>query len=363
MATYRYFTADLRSGAVLEDLPLADVDYETLLMGHGKFSATLDLGDPRVVALRPARATIPARTAVYVERDKALVWGGILWTRRYSSTAPKMILGGAEFSSYLERPVHHPNKFFANEPIESIFAYLVNLAMGEYAGNIGILPVVTGAPTGVSRQRTYIGGDLKPIMKLINEIADEPTNGFEWANEVGIDLNDNPVRMLRMSFPRRGRSMETSGLVWEYPGNVADYEWDEDGSRAATVVVGVGRGYADSTTYTSSVDWPALITEGWPNLVAVLNTDLVLVSSLQGRSDAELTRVRRPIVAPKLNVRATAWPALTDYTVGDRARLLITDPTRFEEPVDAVVRLTGRSVRVGRDGEESVSLTVDDLIA
>lgn len=95
MATYIYLATDLRSGAVLAELPLTNVSLVRQLNGAGTFKAQLPLGDPNVAKIDPIGSTQPNRTAVWVDRDGALMGAGIIWTRKFTSDGGALDLGGA----------------------------------------------------------------------------------------------------------------------------------------------------------------------------------------------------------------------------------------------------------------------------
>lgn len=368
MATYRYLLADLRTNRVLAELPLRDVAYTTSLSAHGPFSATLDLGDDRVSRHGPIPASIPARTALYVDRDGALVWGGVVWTRRYDSDEPQLPLTGAEFSSYLDGHMvftgipgaASPDLVYTNVAMETIWAQLVGIAMSGLGSGIGLTPLTTGTPSGQLRSRTYIGGELRSVQQLIDDLADEEP-GFEWANEVAYDAALIPGKYLRLSYPRRGRTAAASRLVWEYPGNLAGYQWDEDGAATANLMWGTGTGPANQPLGTASVNSTRLNLEGWPLLQGVLQGKQVRnLATLNTLTAAERARRDLPVVQPVLRLHPDREPTLGDWVVGDHARLIIDDPRRFPEGVqDRTVRVIDTTVQVGREGAESVSVAVD----
>jgi hypothetical protein len=108
MADYRYLAHDLRTGALLGELPLAGVSYGRRLNGAGTLSATITLGQRTTLGTSLDRiildAVTPTRTAIFVARDDVLVWGGLLWEHPdYDSATRTLSIGAAEFWSYFRR--------------------------------------------------------------------------------------------------------------------------------------------------------------------------------------------------------------------------------------------------------------------
>ncbi len=98
--TYRAF--DLVTTSPLDSLPYVGVSFGEVLNDVGPFQGNLPLTDPRVQALDWADATRTGRTALFVDLDGALVWGGIIETQRYQEAAAgkPLVIGASTFQSY-----------------------------------------------------------------------------------------------------------------------------------------------------------------------------------------------------------------------------------------------------------------------
>jgi hypothetical protein len=104
MATqYRYLFADLRTNDILAELPLTNVTFSQVLNTPGAFSGEILASDIRESAYDIVGSTEPARTAVYVDRDGVLIWGGIIWLRTWDTDTQKFGFQAREFGSYFER--------------------------------------------------------------------------------------------------------------------------------------------------------------------------------------------------------------------------------------------------------------------
>src|SRR3954462_6964694 len=98
MAVYTYYAADLMTGQLLDEIPLSDVSFTLPINDAGTLSATVPLYSRSGLA----QTLATARTALYVDRDGVLVWGGVLWTRRYDAKDTSLQLDALDFLSYLD---------------------------------------------------------------------------------------------------------------------------------------------------------------------------------------------------------------------------------------------------------------------
>ena len=95
MPSYRYLAYDLMTMQRLAELPLRDVQYGEVLNKAGSFRAIMTIGDVtgsgteadkrRLRAAEMEAASKPRKTAVFIERDKQIIWGGIIWRRGYAA--------------------------------------------------------------------------------------------------------------------------------------------------------------------------------------------------------------------------------------------------------------------------------------
>lgn len=97
---YRYFVTDLMTNQLLAELPFTGVSYGRALKGAGSFSGNIAVLDATAAA-NIYDYTIPGRTALYVVRNDDCVWGGIIWSRSYTTSAKSVSVSASEFTSYL----------------------------------------------------------------------------------------------------------------------------------------------------------------------------------------------------------------------------------------------------------------------
>lgn len=357
--SYRYIAADLRTGQKIAELPLTGVKYQKVLNGAGTLSCAMTLPNSNpTLAQILVDATTPTRRALYIDRDGVIMWAGIIWTRRYDTATSVCDLQGAElWSLFKRRRISDLETFTAIDQC-TIAENLITYTQAKTGGSIGV--VNAGVTSGVTRTRTYLAADLKPVAEAIEQLA-AVSNGFEFA--IDTDYQSGVItNTFRCSYPRRGRAAGTNGHVFEVGRNVAAFQWNEDGTSAANTVYAVG---ADSGTgaIRSTGTGTTAVTAGYPLLEDnVSYTDVTVQATLDAHATAEVTASEYPIELPQMVVRADMNPVLGEYIVGDEVRIRIqpNEDPRFPMGLDRYNRIVAYSVDVPDTGEgENVTLTLD----
>ncbi len=97
---YRYFTVDLMSNQLLEEIPFRGVSWSRTLGGAGQFEGKIPVIQVNT-SLNLYENTLPGQTALYVMRNGVCVWGGIIWARNYEALGKELSVSASEFPSYL----------------------------------------------------------------------------------------------------------------------------------------------------------------------------------------------------------------------------------------------------------------------
>jgi len=357
MAQYRYLFADLLTNQILAELPLTKVQFSQQLNSAGTFSAELQLAGLQAANLNVANATIPGRTAVYVDRDGTLVWGGVLWNREYSSKTQSIKLNAGEFESYWNRRRITTDTVFTNTDQLTAVQTIVNNANAVTNGNIGI--VVGTETSGILINRTFYGYEYKTVLSAIQDLAKSST-GFDFNIQVYYDSNGNPAKLLRLGYPRYGKKYSATSPsvpVFELPGNITEYTWPEDGSTAANYLYALGAGSNPGKLIATAYDGTK-IAAGWPILEEQANYSDVSDPTLLGNlATAQVAIVSYPPTTIKITLPPTLDPIFGSYEVGDDARIRILDD-RFTSQLDTVYRITAFSVAAGESNSpELVTLS------
>ncbi len=356
--TYRYLFADLLTNAILAELPITGVSFTQQLNTSGTFTGHLLLSGVNATDLNVSAGTIPGRTAIYVDRNGVLVWGGVLWNRQYNSDTQTLTFQAREFESYFERRKITTTQVYTNTDQLVIANALMNGAQAAPSGNIGV--ITTPAVSGVLVSRTYYGYELKNVYQAIQDLSKQ-LNGFDFNIQVAYDGGGNPTKRLVLSYPKSGTTYSPTSLsapVFQFPaGNMVEYEYPEDGSIAANTIYALGAGSNEGKLIATATD-PALLAAGFPLLEQEANysdiTDATMLSSLatgQIKATAYPPTTLRVVAPPSQN------PVFGTYVIGDECRVIITD-NRFPDTLDAIYRLVALSVTPGEDGPERITLTL-----
>lgn len=343
---YTYIFCDLLTNAIISVVPMSKVTFSNQLNGAGTFTGEINMGDLRIQRLNPVAATVPGRTALYIDRGGVLVWGGIVWQRRYSSQGQNasgdpgtMTVTGQEFWSYFKKLLCNPGVFISSQDQLAAARALVGTATSAVGGftysgaqssmysNIGVL--TPGATTsGVLRTVWHYSYELKPFGDMVEEMS-IMDGGFDFAIDVAWN-GSTPTKTFNTGYPRRGRLATGTGLVFSYPGNVTDFDYDEDATQQATrlFVQGAGEGAAMQTSSLVAND---LLASGWPLLDATISfkdnyvtgDPTVSQAALDARARAESAALKSTITLPSLYVRANLDPVLGSYITGDSVTIIV----------------------------------------
>jgi hypothetical protein len=356
MTTYRYLFADLLTNNILAELPVTGVNFTQQLNAAGSFSGSILLSGANAAGFNVQAATIPGRTAIYIDRNGSLVWGGVLWSRSYNSADQHISLAGREFESYFERRRITKTQVFTGVDQFTIANTLINDAQGATNGNIGVItPSVT---SGVTLNRTFFNYELKTVYQALLDIS-RATNGFDFNISVAYDGAGNPAKTLNMASPKAGTrysATNPAAPVWEFPsGNIVEYQYPEDGSIAANSLFVTGAYNQNSPKLSTDT---AKLTAGWPKLEDSANFgDIIDNTLLSNLAAGQLAAVSYPPTTLTIVAPPYVDPVFGSYQVGDDMRVRITDDF-FPGGLDQVYRLVALNVTPGENSAERVTLTL-----
>lgn len=373
MATqYRYLFADLITNDILAELPLTNVQFTQALNTPGSFSGTILGSDVNEAGYDITGSTIPARTAIYVDRDGVLIWGGIIWLRTWDSDTQHFSFSAREFGSYFERrritgDFMEGNQALVYDGQDQLFVAqdLLFLAQQQTGGDIGI--VIPDNISGVDITRVYYDYEFKDVWGAIKDLSNQQ-DGFDFNIDVAYDSNLEPRKYAQTAYPQRGTpyvSTDPAAFVFEFPGNIVAYEWPDDGSVVANTMYGIGPNSNEAKIRAVANSPVDQIAAGYPLLEDTVSyTDQYDPTLLYQQTLGETTAKQVPVVTPKIVVPAYINPVLGSYKTGDECLLRITDD-RFPNNgygfgLSQVFRIVAISVQPGEDGPERVTLTLTD---
>jgi hypothetical protein len=362
---YRFLLANLLTNQVTAELDLTGVSFTQQLNSAGSLSASLLLsGTPDPASA--LSATIPGRSAIYVDRNGVIVWGGIIWHRTYNSANQHIQLTASEFESYFDRRrITQITPFFNADPLV-VARQLVSNAQSVPYGNIGVT-VGNETSTMTPIARVYSPYEQKTVLSALQDLAKAGTtasgasSGFDFAITCSYDGSGNIVKTLKLGWPRLGTAYSSSSTtvpVFEFPaGNVVEYEYPEDGSLVANTMYATGAGSNEGKLIYSASD-TTKFASGWPLLESSVSySDVNDANLIQQLAAGQVAAVSYPPVVLKVVANPSTDPVFGSYTVGDDARIRIVD-SRFPAGLDTTYRITGLTLTPGETGPERVTLTL-----
>jgi len=357
MAQYRYLFADLLSNQIIAELPLTGVNFTQQLNTSGTLTGHLLLSGINANTMNVAAGTIPVRTAIYVDRDGVLVWGGIIWFRDYNSGTQTLHISAREFESYFEHRFITTTQVFTNVDQLTVIQTIFNAAQSVTNGNVGL--IVPTNTSGVLISKTYYSYELKSVFSALQDLS-KSGQGFDFNIRVSYDSNGNPTKNLNLAYPRYGEVYSNTNStisVLTLPGNILEYTYPEDGSLVANTMYAVGAGSNEGKLISTATDTTKL-SDGWPLLELQANYADITDGALLGNLAAgQVAAVSYPPTTMQITIPTYIDPVFGTYEVGDDIRVIIKDD-RFPLGLDTIYRLVAYNVTVGESGPERVTLTL-----
>ena len=274
--TYRYVTTQLvNSGSpnpIIAELPFTGVQFSQKLNAIGTFQGDLLLGGIDVAGLNVITGTTPGKTILHVintqagvvnPNNQAVVWSGVIWTREYNSSTQLLTIRAQEIGSYFERRMiiataPATSITYTNTDPTTIAAGLLTQAQGVSNGNIGVTGNVI-AGSSVTLSRTYHNYEMKSVHQAILDLS-RATGAFDFQFRGQLNVGGTITLFCDLKGPTLGNAFDfTSSVygkspVWDFPGNIVEYTYPEDGTTAANTVYGLGTGTNEAKLIVKATD-------------------------------------------------------------------------------------------------------------
>jgi hypothetical protein len=339
MAIYRYFTADILTGTIQQELFLYGLYMNKYLLRAGNFNGTFQLGTGRFNDADLLAGTIPGKSSIYCTRNGEFIWGGPIWSRTYSPTAKTVQLTAQTYESVWDHVIFETH--FIQQDIEQIqlFMNAVNQIQAQPNNNFGF--VFDAVPPTSTIKRTILLPDYEYhfAQEAINDLL-SGNDSFEYR----IDLEtsgtvDVPIRRIKIGYPRLGSA--NNNLWFDFPGNIDTYWYPENASRGAVKTAAIGYGSGNKVIRASAVDGDKL-SAGWPAWWQVNSykniADPQLIAS---KANEDLIKLSVPVANPTFDLNANAALGFSGWnSLGDDIVVNIKD-ARFPSGISITNRMVG----------------------
>jgi hypothetical protein len=353
MAKYRYIFADLLTDKVTVELPLYGTTFSRRICKVGEFGGSFGLNTDGINNGDVINGTIPGRTAVYVERDSQLVWGGIIWSRTWQEQSKSFQYYGQTFDSYLYlSDIRNTLKYVSQDQRNIVIDLLARSQAMPYRGlRIGAPPTF---PNNIVRTVDFFWYDAWTFGKAFDYMA-EFDNGLDYYVDVRYDGFGDFERRLIVD-NRIGASLDDTQLTFDFPGSIKNFWYPENASRGATTISGIGAGEGAASIRSLAVK-QALLDGGHPELVQFYtNKDIKSLTTLQSHLNQEMRLLQTPVVQPTYEIESDREPHFGSYALGDYAHIKL-DSVRFETPLELTTRIVGWDVKPSQSsGAEEVKI-------
>lgn len=329
--TYRFKVAELKTGDVLEEVPLEiESDMTRNLQSHGAGSFGLPVRHPSTPA-NWEQLILPGRSLILVldEADR-IVGHGIPNDRQRDGSGVVAYPASTLEAYFLERYV--PTRAYVQRDQAAIAQDLAAVCADE----AGIPLWFECPPTGVYRDRTYAADENTWVYDALQQLA-AVEGGFNWTVDVDwVDDSHKRVKYtFRTGYPYLGNRSATPEHVFEAPGNVTDYQYNEPwrSGDAATYVQAVGDGDGETKLMSAPVIDTVREAAGWPRTEAREQFSGV---KEQDTIDQHARGMARTLFGGQqvitVTVKDGVGTSLGDLSLGDTARVRIrSDDLVFDE--------------------------------
>lgn len=313
----------------------------------------------------------PKAVAIYVKSDDTYLWGGVIQSRPWDSSAKAFKITATSWKAWLYQRFLAPANG-TNPVIEVLYTYTnedqffiaKDIVFGMSAFGPGAPDISTGTElSGVNRDLNIWGSEFVYAGDAIDRMANRE-KGFEWDIEVRPSgPKGNPSLWFAPFYPKR-QLLNKSVLFksTEHGGNILSFDSPDDSSETVvTRVWGTGAGTAGVDIVIAYDEDPNLSTD----TILLVETkeyansttlDIATVAShVQGIRQFHASGLQQMT----LRVNLTE-PDFREYSIGNKVRVMIRDEVLdIDFSAVRIVRRTFNVNAAGSEQEDSIDLLID----
>lgn len=349
MSEYRAIITNFKTGAITSEAPVISLSATNELNGAGAITFTVPLVYAPAIetsltvdhsGLQSVENYAPAKSAVFIERDGVILFGGIVWGLPSIDIATETVsVSCAGMLSYLRRRLVRTDLSVSSADQDTIAAEVVARADGV------AIDSVTNA-TGVTRDFYVYGSDQLTVEQALMKLA-TADNGFDFYFTHSRSGN-TITSSFRTQYPASGRA--TNSVIESH--QCSSFRVEHDGGSMANVVDARGALVGENTIVETVAD--TAVTATTPQLDGKVYVDAVTDRSLLREiAQRTLKRTAQKITRVSLTKSPDEGIALNSYLIGDRVRV------RAQAgglDLDGTFRIVSDGLTVDENGRENHSL-------
>lgn len=377
--TITYKFTDLLRFETIAELPLKGATFSKVVSGVGPWGGTLNVEDPGMRRANFGAATAVGKTAMWIDVDGALIYGGLVTKRVYDPTSGIITLSGSDFAQYLAMRLQafdYENYTDAEghkwaetgAPVLAIAYTILKQAM-TVVNSIPVKIVRTGITAEKLNWITFSAPraqeqTLASILSQLQELGFMV--GVDYAADVEY-VDGRPSVAVTLAYPRRGAQGKGPTTPVIEMTSATDWGWEEDSSQQATAIVE----QAGATSLRSSPgEWEPATEAGYPLYEACIthpalapteSPEQQLVAYLQG----SLATNAFPFTIPSATIPMFETPGLLSLDAGDNALLRVTKSAGnlppscpiFVEGLELLSRIVRMDCVIPDEGVPTIDLT------
>jgi hypothetical protein len=305
----------------------------------GTFQGALSLADPRVQELNWQGCTFTGKTAVIIEQQSVIVWGGIVWTNNYKESDPtkSLAVSGQTFGSYAQHRIQaadYSTTWAAGADPMSVVHQVVSDAftLGSIMGGISIVlnpPAGEGGPLITPSYPATALQTVDSITSILSQMGF--STGFDYSYDVTY-VGGLPRVTLNLWYPRQGRTADQTQLTILQK-NLIDFTYPVDSTQQGNRIAETGSGTGGVQPVLADAS-SALSAYGYPILDLTFSRTQVNDDGTLGNIAAgDLFQHAWPVVTPTVtlplavpdangNLDPREW-SLTQFYLGDDLKWLV----------------------------------------
>lgn len=284
---YQYHFYDLVTRSYIDTLPLTGVSFSQGINGGGDFGASLSVSDDIYAQNKVAwkDATAAQKTWIVVQRNDAVIWGGMLFGRAYSSKSQTLDLSGTTLDGFGTQRIEHYPTFRGLDTGTYSMTTLVDKIFGMFSDTAPAMSFDPKVYTGGNPTINWEGQYNQYANQYVDQLTKQEDNGIEYYWECSWDPTKNSNVPLRYPVIGQPRLPATNlGMIAHLSltgGNIIEYSWKEDGNQIVTewATFGGGNGAAQVMgkyydNYTISHGYP--YTTGYSTYTDITNQNILI---------------------------------------------------------------------------------------